>query len=133
MQTAGDYLIRAGVPLSDVEERLPHVDPGTVAVRSAGRAFRATWARGIVAVAMPWAIYVHPETLARPVDELARLIVHELVHIEQWRREGGVGHLRQYVGDYLQGRRSRKGHWDSYRDIGLEVEARRIADEIIDR
>ena len=95
MRTAGDYLIRAGISLPEVEDRLPHVDPGTVEIRKAGRAFRATWAKGIVAVAMPWAIYVEPETLARPPEDLARLIVHELVHIEQWRREGGAGHLRQ--------------------------------------
>ncbi|MBT8212327.1 MAG: hypothetical protein KJN71_04185 [Acidimicrobiia bacterium] len=133
MRTAGDYLIRGGVSLPAVEDRLPHVDPGTVEVRPAGRAFRMTWAKGIVAVAMPWGIYVHPGTLDKAPEDLARLIVHELVHIEQWRREGGAGHLRQYVGDYLRGRRARKGHWGSYRDIGLEIEARQVAAEIVDR
>lgn len=131
MRTAADLLVRAGVSLPAIESALPHVDPGTVDVRPASRAFRATWAKGIVAVAMPWAVYVHPAVLARPPAEIARLIVHELVHIDQWRRLGWAGHLRSYVGDYLRGRRAGHGHWRSYRDIGLEEEARRIAGELV--
>src|SRR3954465_14272753 len=52
------------------------------------------------------------------------LLAHELVHVEQWRRLGVVRFLRAYVGAYLRGRRGGLGHWDAYRAIPCEAEAR---------
>jgi hypothetical protein len=52
-----------------------------------------------------------------------RLLRHELVHVEQWRRYGVVGFLRRYLGSYLGWRLRGHGHWDAYRRIPLEVEA----------
>jgi hypothetical protein len=52
-----------------------------------------------------------------------RLLHHELVHVEQWRRLGWVGFLRRYLASYLTWRLRRHPHWDAYRHIGLEVEA----------
>lgn len=52
-----------------------------------------------------------------------RLLQHELVHVEQWRRLGVVGFLVRYVGSYARWRLHGHGHWDAYRHIGLEVEA----------
>lgn len=52
-----------------------------------------------------------------------RLLRHELVHVEQWRRLGVVGFLRRYLGAYLVWRLRGHGHWDAYRRIPLEVEA----------
>jgi hypothetical protein len=54
----------------------------------------------------------------------AGLIGHELVHVEQWRRRGIVGFLRGYLGAYLRARRAGLGHWDAYRAIPFEAEAR---------
>lgn len=52
-----------------------------------------------------------------------RLLRHERVHVEQWRRLGVVGFLRRYVGAYLRWRLHGHGHWDAYRRIPLEIEA----------
>ena len=55
------------------------------------------------------------------------LLEHELVHVGQWRALGVVGFLRAYLADYLRGRRAGLGHWDAYRAIALETEARDFA------
>ena len=52
-----------------------------------------------------------------------RLLRHELVHVQQWRRLGIVGFLVRYVGAYLRWRARGFGHWAAYRRIPLEVEA----------
>ena len=52
-----------------------------------------------------------------------RLLRHEHVHVEQWRRLGFIGFLRRYLGAYLRWRLRGHGHWDAYRRIPLEIEA----------
>jgi hypothetical protein len=52
-----------------------------------------------------------------------RLLRHELVHVEQWRRLGVVGFLLRYIGAYLRWRACGFGHGAAYRRIPLEVEA----------
>ena len=130
---AADALEAAGIPPERVRSILPRVDPHRVWVRVAPRWFMALWAPGITAVAMPWGIYVHPERLAVPIARLGTLMVHELTHIEQWRRLGPVGWAREYLGDYVAGRREGMGHSDAYRQIGLEVEARGTAHTVTGR
>ena len=94
--------------------------------------FRRFWVKGIAAVALPTGIYVQPAVMDRfragaEPERSGRLIVHELMHIEQWRRLGAIRHVTQYLGDYLRGRFRRLGHWEAYRAIRLEVEARQAA------
>lgn len=135
--TAADLLAATGVNRVWLARVLPRVDPAQVAVKEAPRWFRALWAEGIVAVAMPWAVYLTPammdryETAAEP-DRLARLMVHELAHIEQFRRLGAVRHVTQYVFDYLRGRLRRKGHWGAYTSVRLEIEARGMAALVVE-
>lgn len=129
---ASDGLAATGVDPEWLAGVLPRVDPSQVLVREAPRWFRATWAKGIVAVAMPWGIYMTPammdryETASDP-KRLGRLLVHELTHIEQYRRLGGFRHVAQYCADYVKGRFRRVGHWEAYRSIRLEIEAREVA------
>jgi hypothetical protein len=52
-----------------------------------------------------------------------RLLRHELVHVQQWRRFGMLGFVLRYVGAYLRWRARGFGHWAAYRRIPLEVEA----------
>jgi len=52
-----------------------------------------------------------------------RLLRHEVVHVEQWRRLGVGGFLWRYVGSYLGWRLRGRPHWAAYRRIPLEVEA----------
>lgn len=63
-------------------------------------------------------------------DRSARLIVHELMHIEQWQRLGALRHVTQYMGDYVRNRFRGQRHWDAYRAVRLEVEAREAAASI---
>ena len=57
-------------------------------------------------------------------EQRVDLIAHELVHVAQWREFGIVRFLARYLGDYARARRSGMGHWDAYRAISLEVDAR---------
>lgn len=56
-----------------------------------------------------------------------RLLLHELVHVEQWRRYGVVGFLRRYLGAYIRLRLRGYGHKEAYRRIPLEEEAERLS------
>jgi len=132
---AADLLRASGIDPDDLRELMPRVDPAAVRVQVASPTFRRFWVKGIAAVALPTGVYVQPAIMDRlrtgaEPERTGRLIVHELMHIEQWRRLGAIRHLRQYVGDYLKGRYRRLGHWEAYRGIRLEVEARAAADAI---
>ena len=52
------------------------------------------------------------------------LLAHELVHVQQWREFGAPRFLVRYLGAYIRGRARGLGHWDAYRAIPFEVEAR---------
>jgi hypothetical protein len=55
------------------------------------------------------------------------LLAHELVHVMQWRELGVIRFLIEYIIFYLRGRLRGLGHWESYREIPLEVEARQVS------
>jgi hypothetical protein len=57
----------------------------------------------------------------------AALLHHELVHVRQWREQGVAGFLARYLAAYLRGRLRGLGHWDAYRAIPAEREAREAA------
>ena len=130
--TVGAMLRSGGIDPDALVSIAPRVDPDTVTVRVASPLFRRMWARGISAVTMPWAIYVTPGVMDRHLAgaeprRTGRLMAHELMHVEQWRRLGGLRHLIQYVGDYLRGRVRGLTHWQAYRAVRLEQEARAAA------
>ncbi len=52
------------------------------------------------------------------------LLAHELVHVQQWREFGAPRFLYRYLGAYLRSRARGLGHWDAYRAIPFEAEAR---------
>ncbi len=129
---ARDALVAGGIDLETLRAVLPRVDPAHVTVSVAPRWFRALWGKRIAAVCMAWGIYVRPEVMARhrggaDPARVAHLMVHELTHLEQWRRLGGLRHALQYVGDYLRLRVAGRRHWEAYRAVRLEVEARQTA------
>lgn len=72
-------------------------------------------------------VYVDPRVFDADPDTLASLLLHELVHVRQWRDAGPRRFLIRYVGDYARGRLAGRNHDESYRGIRYEVEARRIA------
>ncbi len=130
--TAQRALLAAGIDPDEVRRALPNVDPARTRITPASRANRRVWAKGIVAVTAPWGISVVPEVFASLTDpnkawRHGTLIVHELAHLDQYRRIGAWRHIGRYTGDYLSARWHGRNHWDAYRDIRLEVEARAIA------
>ncbi|WKZ83216.1 MAG: hypothetical protein QY307_02940 [Acidimicrobiia bacterium] len=125
--TAGEILRRAGISVGAVRLALPRVDPDGVRVSVARSWFRMFWAPGITALALPWGVYLHPKRLNASAERLGVLLVHELTHVEQWRRLGTIGWLRCYLGDYLRRRRHGMAHFEAYRANPLEVEARALA------
>ena len=129
---AEEALVAGGIDLQVLRSVLPRVDPAEVWVRVAPVWFRALWGKRIAAVCMAWGVYVRPEVMARhrtasDPQRTAHLVVHELTHLEQWRRLGGRRHTIRYMGDYLRSRLAGKPHWEAYRAVRLEVEARHTA------
>ena len=111
---------------------LPRVDPSQVRIRVGPIWFRSLWGRRIAAIALPWGVYVRPDIMARLRSGTepwcnAQLIVHELFHIEQWRRFGGPLLVIRYFTDYLVGLLRLRSHWEAYRGVRTEVEARAAA------
>jgi maleylpyruvate isomerase len=62
-------------------------------------------------------------------ETFGHLLRHELAHVEQFRDLGTTRFVRQYVGEYLQGRRRGLSHHNAYLAISLEVAARNRADK----
>jgi hypothetical protein len=125
--SAGEVLLRAGIDRDALAVDLPSVDPSRVPVWAASRWFRILWAPWVTAVALPWGVYLHPKRFEAGPAELGPLVVHELAHIEQWRRLGAVRWFASYVGGYRRARRSGLDRAEAYRMIPLEVEARELA------
>ena len=55
----------------------------------------------------------------------AALRRHEEKHVEQYEEHGFIGFLIKYFIEYLRGRLKGLGHWEAYREISFEIEARR--------
>jgi hypothetical protein len=130
--TAEQALLAAGIDPVEVRLALPAIDPANARITPAPGWYRRTWSQGIIAVTMPWGISVSPDVYdaLRDPSRAGRygpLVVHELAHLDQYRRLGATRHLTRYLGDYLTGRWHGRSHWDAYRDVRLEVEARRVA------
>lgn len=63
-----------------------------------------------------------------PLDRLPafRLLVHEMVHVRQWREKGVLGFLLSYIRDYLS-------HPQRYGGVRLEHEADEVARAVEER
>lgn len=130
--TAEAMLQTGNIDVARVRHHLRRVEPSRVRVSVAPSWFRLLWPKGIAAMCMAWGVYVTPEIMDRyerrdRVESIGTLIAHELVHLEQWRRLGPIRHTIRYLGDYFVGRLRRLRHWEAYRAIGLEREARYVA------
>lgn len=65
----------------------------------------------------------------RGCEHHEQLLAHEAVHVRQYAQLGWWRFLVAYLAAYVRGRRSGLGHWDAYRAIPFEREARREAGE----
>jgi hypothetical protein len=60
---------------------------------------------GVAAITLSDTIFVSSERYERVIGgEMPILLLHELVHVGQWRREGRAAFLLQYSSEYLRNR-----------------------------
>lgn len=79
---------------------------------------------GIAAITLGSSIFVAHNWYDKVVGgHQPDLLLHELVHVGQWRREGKFGFLMQYVGDYVRNRLVGLDHEIAYRGIRFEAAA----------
>ena len=128
---AVEALEAGGVDPAALAAIAPGVDPERLLVREARPWFERLILRGPSAIALPYVVYVHSRAYNRPRADLTRLVVHELVHVSQWREEGYVRFAFRYVWDYLRGRLRGLSHAESYRSIGYEAEARALTEQLL--
>ena len=102
----------------------PGVDPEQLLIREAQPWFERSVLRKSAAIALPYVVYMHSRTYRRPRHEVTRLVIHEMIHVSQWRQEGYLRFAFSYVWDYLRERGRRRGHTEAYRAIRYEVAAR---------
>ena len=109
----------------------PAVDPERLLVREARPWFEWIVLRNSSAIALPYVIYLRSGVYTRPRQELTRLVIHELIHVNQWREEGYVHFAARYLADYLRGRLRGGSHSQAYHAIRYEIEAREIAASLV--
>jgi hypothetical protein len=109
----------------------PGVDPERLLIREARPWFERLVLRRPTAIALPYVVYVHSRAYNRPRADLTGLIIHELIHVSQWREEGYVRFAFRYLGDYLRSRLRGHSHSESYRSIRYEAAARALTEELL--
>jgi len=84
--------------------------------------------RSVQAMTLGPAIFVKPTLFDRVVsgDEPA-LLLHELVHVAQWRDHGSIGFAYRYVTEYLRLRLLGADHDAAYHGVGFEHVAYDVA------
>jgi GNAT superfamily N-acetyltransferase len=100
-------------------------------VRAASPWFTRLWHPDVAAVTLPWAVFVRPSVLDGDPEQVAALVLHELVHVDQWRRHGIARFLVTYLAEYARGRAHGLTHAQAYLAIGFETEARRQTEIVL--
>ncbi len=110
-------LRRSGVAADDARY-------ASVAVRVAPWWLGRVWGSGTAAMALPRVVYVSRDALdVIESGDAANLLMHESVHIDQWREHGIARFLTSYLGDYVRGRAVGLPHRPAYCVIRFEREA----------
>lgn len=122
---AARILERAGHDLGRVRDELASVDPASVNVWPASAWFRGLWRSGVSAITLGRHVFADPGLL-RDDPRLARVVLHELVHVRQFTEHGVVPFLWRYVIGYLSGRRAGMSPREAYLAIPAEREAREV-------
>ncbi len=111
----------------------PGIDFERFLVREATGWVEKVLLRRYAAIAFPHVIYIHRRWYRRPRADVARLVVHELIHVSQWRETGKLRFATVYVVDYIRGRLGRLGHTGAYQNIRYEAQARMATDRVFAR
>lgn len=124
---AGRILRTAGFDTPELRTELAPVDPDRINIWPASRWFRMLWRPGIKGVTSGGVVFVDPEVMRGDPRRLARLVVHELVHVRQFRTGGYIWFGTRYIWNYFAGRLRGLSRRDAYLDNPFEVEAREVA------
>lgn len=126
---AGRILREAGYDTPELRDAIAPIDPDEINVWPASRWLRMLWRPGIKGVTQGRWIFAHPD-LFDDRKRLARLVVHELVHVRQFEEAGYPLFIFRYLRDYVSGRLSGVGHREAYLNNPAEVEAREITSRV---
>lgn len=114
---AADVVKRAGLDVGDL-------DIADVTIHEMPRWMNRVLGSGVGAITLSDRIFVAPDAYGAVIGgERPTLLLHELVHVSQWRREGKLGFLARYATDYLRNRLIGLDHKVAYRAIGHEAAA----------
>jgi hypothetical protein len=108
---------RAGVDTGDL-------DLSEVSVRMMPHWMQIALGTSVAAITLGNSIFVAQDTYESVVSgKNPALLLHELVHVDQWRREGSVAFLSRYATEYVRNRMIGLDHRTAYRSIGFEIAA----------
>lgn len=128
---AGRILREAGYDTDALRVRIAPVDPDQINVWPASRLFRRLWRQGIRGVTHGRFVFVDPDMMRGDRERLARLVIHELIHVRQYRAAGYVRFVTSYLEEYWIGRLGGKSPGEAYRDISHEREARELTERTV--
>jgi hypothetical protein len=128
---AGRILRKVGFDNDELRSAVAPVDPDSVNVWPASRIMMRLWRRGITGVTIRNWVFVDPALLEGDPVRLGRLVIHELVHVRQFRDSGYVSFSLRYVFEYLRGLLGGKSLRDAYLDISAEQEARAVTETLL--
>lgn len=125
---AGRLLRAAGYDTDALRVRIAPVNPDDINVWPASRYLRRLWRHGISGVTHGRFVFIDPSVMKGDPDRLARLVVHELIHVRQFVAAGYVRFVLSYLKDYWKGRIGGLSPRDAYLEITYEREARELTE-----
>lgn len=128
---AGRILRNAGYDTDVLRVRLAPVDPDRVNIYPASAMMRRLWLKGIQGVTIHNLVFVDREVMIGDPKRFGRLVIHELVHVRQFRDAGYIGFMAHYIRDYAGGLLTGKKLRQAYLDVAAEREARELTAELV--
>jgi hypothetical protein len=128
---AGRVLRKVGYDTDALRVQLAPIDPDRVNIYPASPMMRRLWLKGIQGVTIRHLVFVDREVMLGDPERLARLVIHELVHVRQFNDAGYLGFMARYVRDYAGGLLMGKKLRQAYLDVEAEQEARALTAELV--
>lgn len=128
---AGRILRQVGFDNDELRTAVAPVDPDAVNVWPASRVMMCLWRKGISGVTIRNWVFVDPALLRGDPVRLGRLVIHELVHVRQFKDSGYIPFSLRYVYGYLRGILRGKNLREAYLDIPAEQEARAVTEALV--
>jgi hypothetical protein len=127
---AGRILREAGYDTEALRSQIAPVDPDRVNIWPASLLLRSMWRKGIQGQTHGRLVFVDPDVLHADPERLARLVIHELVHVRQYKTLGYLRFTYSYLREYVSGRLRGKTSRQAYLDISHEREARVVTAQV---